>query len=376
MPNQILQKKANKKVALKQYQIDWIRRIAKQMNETEETLFESHTSSQIMQFVESQTQKSLSWQENVSYSFSTYYKINGTEDEHNEWYELATKYTKLIQKKEKKNLQSEKEKENYLTQTELIAIRDAHKEYKTEDGMQGYLLLCFLTMQPPLRTGVYTTMKYVKTEEELQSNDVDNLIHINRCGEWSGIMKINNDKVSGTFAHKDNNIIEVQSPKLLKIIDKTLKEYPRQNIFDFPNTSKPGDRLLVILRKLTKNKFDIDMARSSYINYMIETHNLESEEQKETFAEQMRHSVCKQQKNYRKILQKDTEDDIIDYKQQIKELEMKLQEKEDEMNKYKQYWEKKRYDMVYTANRQNTKIKQLNIDEFDIKWDEIEKKYY
>jgi hypothetical protein len=332
MPNQILQKKANKKVELKQYQKDWIRRIAEQMEETEEELFKNKTSRQIMSYVESQKNiKSLSWIENVAYSFSTYYKIHGTEKEHNEWYTLATEYTELIQKNEKKNQQTEKEKENYLTQPELIEIRDKHKEYKTEDEMQGYLLLCFLTMQPPLRTGVYTTLKYKDTKREIDKNDTENCIHINRRGKWSGYMKINDDKVSETFAHKDNNIIEIENPELLKIIDKTLKEYPRENLFDFPNTTKPDDRLLVILRKLTKNKFDIDMARSSYINYMIETNKLDTEEQKEKLAKQMRHSIDKQQKNYRKVIPKET----IDYENIIKQLEMKLVEKENDIMKYK-----------------------------------------
>lgn len=338
-------------------------------------LLEGRTPEEIKEMIE-ETGRATSTKEKYAYSIAGYISDKVGEVEHVKYlvdYSFDLKNGR--QAKEMDNEQDEKETENYLSQSELIKLRESYKDSEDQDT---YLILCMITMQPVLRTHVYTTLKIAKTEKEVKKienakSTEDNYIYVSNKDSF---IYINYDKVSSSKEFKakpslgenDPAYIKIENKDLVKIIQNSIKHEPREYLFDYPDIKNKQEKLLSALRKATKKVgkplFDINMARSSYINAQ-DIYSPTSLFVR--LSKAMRHSFLVQQMNYKKSALKDDEKDEILMKMRDQENEIiKLKMKLNEMEKYKSYWNDKRYDMIYSANKQGTKIKPANIKLFDI----------
>lgn len=368
----------NKTIAYNEYQIANMARLKDHINKAYNQTFDNANimmnhmkMSQIQNYIES-SKLSNSWKESMYWAMAGWWSIIGHKKNATKFSALSYALKKERDDLEDKGEQTEKEKENYLSLEELKILREQWKDYGTDKNkMYTYLILCFITYQPVLRTYVYTSLKLAKTAKDATKESDDNFIHINRRGKWSGFIYVNTDKVSNTFTHQKNKEIPIIDPTLLKILDKTLTEFPRTDIFDF-DIQKAGDKFLVLLRNATKTVgkplFDIDMARSSYINSL--PLNASRTVRKE-LAKNMRHTIDTQDKSYRKnlVVLEDAQKiatSLDESKKEIISLMAELASVKEEKDKYKLYWNRKREDIIRTANRQKSKIKEINIDEFNI----------
>lgn len=375
-----LKKKSKKKLTeLKTYHLDYLRRVAwaKKYKSWQE-LYDA-LNGEVEPFADliNDETKSLSWRENLAYSITAYFELN-----HDplvaDIKKIAFALTDRRKKDEKKNEQTDKEKENYLTQTQLVALREARKDYKTIREMEIYLVLCLITMQPPIRVHPYVTMDVVLAKK-VPKDTSRNYVRLwkNENGFFSGEYQINQDKVSDTFTHKDNKTIPI-SQDLAAAISKSLKFKPRIQLFDFGDVKKKEEKLLSILREATENKFDFDMARSSYVNEHL-PYNA-TEEQKEILAKMMRHSVATQQRNYRKVFEENFDikywkDQLLQKQQEIEKLKVENAKIKAEAESQKAEFDRKQYSLIYSANYGGSKIKDFNLELFDIDWDEKKEKY-
>ena len=158
-----------------------------------------------------------------------------------------------------------------------------------------------LTYQPPVRSSFYTNCKIITKEQD--NDKVNNFIRISRRKPLTVSYIINNDKVSKTKVYSMNkqlSIIKIIDTKLTDLIINSYDKYPRTYLFEINEKPISQTTLLSWLRDITKiDAINIDMMRSSYVNWFYEHHK--SIGQREQLANQMRHSVLTAQKNYFKV---------------------------------------------------------------------------
>jgi hypothetical protein len=359
-------------IVVKQYMRETIRRLAATTgHEDVQAMFDAMSTSKLQTFVDN-AEKSSSWKEAAFWAIAGWYAENDEDVKAKKFKDLSFALSEKRQADENLGEQTEKEKENYVSTAELTLLRDNYKAYKTETEMWIYLILCFITMQPVLRTSTYSSLVVAKTAKDVKDDDT-NYLYYSKSGKWSGYIYINDDKVSNTLSHKDNKKIPIIDPELLKIIDASIVAYPRPNnkIFEI-NIVKKDDKMLALLRKATKTigkpMFNFDMARSAYINSLPAN---SSRAVRTELAKNMRHTVETQDRNYRKNLdgadnvkeQSDAKDKVIaDQAKKIAELTKLLAES----NKYKQEWDARRNDVIRKANTETTKLKDSTIERYDI----------
>lgn len=381
---------------LKDYAKGWLRRLAFQMGSNDyDTMLKEKPSRDVIEYIQNST-KSESWKEQMLYSTKTWYSINGEKRNANTLKKLAFATTDKRNEEYKKH----EVKEDWMTQDQIISIRDKYVNYKNEYEMYTYLILCLITLSPPLRPQTWATMKIVRSKKDVKNDDVNYLYYTKR-GKINGYYYVNNDKVSEAFTHIHNKQLSVNS-ELLKVIDDTLVKYPREMLFNF-NIKKKEDKMRNMLQKATKNTFGFSMARSSYRTFHLPPHA--TIEEREELARKMRHSNTTAEKIYDKAktmnpvgktdpelnLIIDNKDNVILAKDEtIFKLEEEIKVLKTELSKYKKFSEKegkkqekqntavfakKRHDLIYTANRQKTKIKQTNLSLYKIKFNQNTKLY-
>ena len=206
-------------------------------------------------------------------------------------------------KKEADNKQDDKEIENYRDRQFFINVLESinYDGITTITEHFKYLLLSLLTFQPPVRSSFYTDSKFIN--REIDNDKVNNFIRISRRKPITVSYIINNDKVSKTKVYAMNkqlSVIEIIDKRLTDLIIDSYDKYPRTYLFEINNKPISQPTLLKWLRDITKiDAVNVDMMRSSYINWFYEHHK--SVGQREVLANQMRHSVLTALKNYFKI---------------------------------------------------------------------------
>jgi hypothetical protein len=290
-----------------------------------------------------------SWKKIILFALVSYYKQKGDLDASEYISTKAKEMNKIIEKEEIEQKQTEKEKENYLNIFELRNIAEKYKNYKHIDEMYVYLLLsCICQDQEPLRPQIYSDSIYVDKLEDIK-DDGNNYIYISKRGKI-GCFYISGDKVNKHNDFIDNKRIRLNKI-FLSIVHKSFKDYPRKKLFDF-DVKYPNDKLLDIFQKATGNKFNFQMARSSFSNYKHMENPDMSYAQKKTLAMNMRHSKNTHEKNYLKHSLTITDKPLNDVKKELDEKYKKLMETEEDLNK---------------------KIKELNDNKINIKKYEMQK---
>lgn len=204
----------------------------------------------------------------------------------------AKKVKDLLNEREENNEQTEREKANYLTYEELNQIRKKYENYNTKEEMYKYLLLSLIcTDQAPLRPQIYVSLRIT------DKKDFDEGVNYLYMGK-NMYMYIQDDKVSNA-KHKISNEIKI-SPIMKKILKNSLKEYPREYLFDMWESDKET-KLLRFLQKTTGNNFTFNMARSSYSTHWKDENPNATYGEKRKFAESMRHTMDTHDKHYIKI---------------------------------------------------------------------------
>lgn len=271
---------------------------------------------------------SLSWKANKIYSLMSYYEVNDIKTKYTYFKAKYKKINKEIEEQEDKQEQTKKEADNYLNIYELRNIAEKYKDYKHIDEMYIYLLFsCLSQDQEVLRPQIYANIPIIREQKDIKK-DAGNYLYISKTGK-SGYFYINNDKVSEKKTHEDKHRIRL-SENFLNIILRTLKDYPREKLFNF-DVENPENKLLYLLQKTTEKytnkKFNFQMGRSAFITHKyLENPNM-SYKQKKTLAENMRNSKPTQEHNYFKHFMTQTDKSlnelIKDSNDKLKELKNK-----------------------------------------------------
>jgi hypothetical protein len=206
----------------------------------------------------------------------------------------SDKYFKKMRSDELDQVQTEKEKENYLTYDELNILLKEKENYKTEREMNMYIILASIcTDQPPLRPYNYGDLNIVYSEKDITDDNGENYLYIGKTNSDSYIY-INYDKVY-KYTKTDKKIY--LEPRFFNIIKKSLEFLPRKKLLVY-DVKKPEKKITYELQAITGNKFNFDMARSSYINNWLKiTPNIEDPDRIK-LAQQMRHTISAQMTYY------------------------------------------------------------------------------
>lgn len=272
----------------------------------------------------------------------------------------------LKDKEEGENKQDEREKEKYKHLSyflEIIKSFDMNKLNNKE------LLLCLLTLQPPLRTSFYYSAKIIRQEKD--NNKEDNYILLNYRHKKAYYI-VNSDKVSNSkeYSNYKNSKIQINNKELVKALLNKYKENP--SIYIFGDTKKTNISILRWLEDITKIKgLNIDNMRSIYITWFYNkkiTH-----EEKRKLALSMRHSILTASKNYFKIV--DNSDEIENNKscEDIKNKLMYLENKnvyEEQLIKDEKLNKKRRYDIIFNINNKGAEPRDTTIKKYNLEYDE------
>jgi hypothetical protein len=291
------------------------------------------------------------------------------------------------------NTMNENRSDNFVSQKELIAMRDTLGELVKKDPHdyklhQQYLILCLYTMIPPLRAD-YDTMLIRKGSKPPIDSD-NHIWYDSRKRKWSVIL--NNDKVSKSHGRVE---LDIESKELNKIITDSIKLYPRKYVLTLltdPNKPMRYTNFRSILNELferSERLVGIDILRSSYVTEAY-SKNISVNDKKD-LAKQMRHSVGVAETTYRKIIEnRDVDEDQI--KKDLIEITKKkantpqfnpsewmktYRQRDDVKDKMKQsrdrYYEQNRVKVlrskiIRNANLGVTKPSNRKIQEYDLKF--------
>ena len=237
---------------------------------------------------------------------------------------MLRKFNAMIEAQEDLQEMDAKELKYVKSHDELLAILDLMREkirdlpafiemrpLTAQEVARGdwtlvfeFLALASMVLQPPVR-GEWGNMLFTIKQDE---NDVCDELNQNYlyCGEGKNYFKINQDKVSGKEAHKDN-VIGLTEP-FAAAIAMTMVLCPRR--FVFPRKSDPKVPMIympLFLRKIRHPTTGVPMnqgvqiLRSSYITWFYGRSTATLADKKE-LARQMRHSWEVAERHYRKVI--------------------------------------------------------------------------
>jgi hypothetical protein len=272
----------------------------------------SNNHRKISKFIDSK--KTLGTRKTYFNALKVFYLANGQKMESEIFSRKSLELELEYQENRDDNTMDEDRSENFVSQKELIAMRDSLRELVKKDPHdyklhQQYLILCLYTMIPPLRAD-YDTMLIQKGSKPPE--DSNNYLWFNsRQRRWTVIL--NDDKVSRTYGRGE---LEIESKELNKIITESIKLYPRKYVLTLltdPNKPMRYANFRSTLNELFERSgrlVGIDILRSSYITEAY-SKNI-SVNQKKDLAKQMRHSVGVAETTYRKIIEnRDVDEDQI-----------------------------------------------------------------
>ena len=278
-----------------------------------------------------------------------------------------------------------KEIESHKDYNYFIEILKQRKEKINKTENYKILLLSLLIYQPPLRISFYNTCKIINTMEE--NDGINNYIHINRKQVSSYI--VNKDKASNYknfYSSKEKNIIEIENDELLKLLESSIKQYPRKYLFELEEKAVSTITLSRWLKDITNIiGISFDTMRSIYITNYYNTHITCNE--RDSLADKMRHSTQVALKNYYKVKKKidiNEHEHIHRLKNNIIKLEIENFELKKmnttvimkQIDNDEQHKIKKRRDIIYILNKKEKKPKQYTIDKYNIQFNDITQKYY
>ena len=315
------------------------------------------------------------------YTVAKYLRLKNPNDRYHKTYSQMGYDLKLkIDDETGKNELDEKELLFYKDHSyfENILSNIDYDKIQTKKAHMEYLLLNLLTFQPPLRTDFYVTCKIIRRKDD--NNKKDNFIHLNRQGKLKCSIIINSDKASNYRIYSMNknlSSIDIIDDNLAKLINLSYDKYPRTYLFENEN-NKPISQMTIrsYLRNITGvTGLTFNIMRSSFVNWFYEHHKDFTSRTKLSFL--MRHSYMTALKNYRKVdlsvseNNKSSEIDklnkkIVELNNEIIELKRKLSIYEDDP-KAKSKLNKKRYDVIYNANKKNIDIKEDTLKKYNIK---------
>jgi len=290
-----------------------------------------------------------------------------------------------IDNETKENKLDEKEEDNFKTKDYFLNILNNlnfSKEKQLYNSHLKQLLLCFVVLQPPMRTSFYTSALFITNLKD--NNEKDNYIYIDKENNKVFII-VNNDKASNYKNYKDNknlSIIPIDLPEFNDYIIQSFNDFPRTYLFENEQTKKPynDNALLSRLREITRlPTINFQMMRSMYITW--EHNDNPAYKDKEKLSKKMRHSVSTASINYFKDVEnikefiKDKECGI-DATIILNELLSSASETDTSKNNLINDYSKNRKDNIYKYNKKGTKPTEKTLKKFDIKFDEVLMKYY
>jgi hypothetical protein len=141
-----------------------------------------------------------------------------------------------------------------MTQKDIIQLREYYKtsQHKKRNDHMAYLLLCFLTYQPVLRSSFYTTSIIIYDQNK--NDNINNFVMIDKKDKTIKFI-VNKDKVS-KFKYK-KKIIPVNGV-LYDILIDSLKRYPRNYLFFYG--PKQTSQLLLFIKKINNTNKYLSMA--------------------------------------------------------------------------------------------------------------------
>lgn len=334
---------------------------------------ENHDPNVLGRFVEN-LNLSVGSKKNIIYMISTYLQKHNLNN--SLYYQrLGAQYFDQIENRETQNVFDEKEMKHYRDRSYFLNIIDNLKGRYTEmdfDDHTNFLLLCLLTLQPPVRSMFYRTAYIVHNRSNFEFNH----IFIDRRGNGKIFYMVMHDKVKHPQIE-----IEVEDPFLKQLILYSIKKFPREQLIQSSldaYTDIANKTLLARLRKITKvSGITENMFRASYVNWFYREHQDYASRLK--LANQMRHSIDAASKYYFKVdtgpkrpyaqqLQCCDENDHL--KDQLEECNTKQVDTEAQFRK-------KKNDNIRRANNGLTKkISKKTMDKYGIKFDEEKQLYY
>lgn len=331
----------------------------------------------IMSLIESHPTWANTSKEGLLFMMAKFLKLKGDLRYAKLYSQKGYEYLTGNREKESLNKQDEKEVANYRDRQFFINVLDAIKydDITTITEHYKYLLLSMLTYQPPVRSSFYVNCKFIVREQD--NDKVNNFIKISRRKPVTVSYIINNDKVSKTKVYAMNkqlSIINIIDPKLTNLIIDSYEKYPRTYLFEVNGKPISQVTLLSWLRDITKiNAINIDMMRSSYINWYYEKNK--SIGSKERLANQMRHSVSTSMRNYLKVFD-DAEpseklsDNVVELQTEVYQLKKNcISEDVGDLQ-----FRKRRRDVIRTMNAGGTP-RESTLNKYKIEYDETTKLY-
>jgi hypothetical protein len=182
--------------------------------------------------------------------------------------------------------------------------------------------------------------------------------------------------------NKNLSAIDIIDEKLTKLIDDSYIKYPRTYLFE-DEKNKPITQMTI--RSYIRNISGVDgltfnIMRSSFVNWFYENHKDFNSRSKLSLL--MRHSYMTALKNYHKtslnlkISEDEKQSEIDKLNKEIIELNQEIRELKNILSAYQtndkdiSRMKKKRYDVIYQANKNNIEIKEETLKRYDIKIDE------
>ena len=331
-----------------------------------------------------------STKESLLFMVARYLELNKPNDTTiSDFKNIAYKYKTIRHDTEGQNQLDSKEQINYqsllyfeelLKQTNIEDIKDKTEHY-------GYLISALTTLQPPLRSDFYTSCKFSDGKDIYNEG---NYLVIQRTKDFTRLFyKVNKDKVSNSKYYKNKpelSVIEIENKELINIILKSYEIYRRSYLFQ-NNSGKQikQETLLKYLKKFTNIPgLTVNMMRSIYITNQYNKRI--SFKEKEHLANQMRNSVLTASKNYFKLTEEEKplnrDEEMEKLKKEIELLKIennKLKvenENLQELDKNTSQYKKRRRDVILYYNKNGKTIKENTMKKYDIKYDDITKKYY
>jgi len=272
--------------------------------------------------------------------------------------------SRIIEKKEGANIQNNNELINYRDHSYFMNIL---KNYDREPNKEHlpHLLLSMITLQPPLRTSFYTSVKFLTNIKD--NNFTDNYLFFDNKECY---YIVNTDKIS---KKRGTDIIYIVNNDLINLLKYSYYQNKRTYIFEKDGVQATQADILRYLRAITKVKgINMDIMRSSYITHYYKN---KSYGEKNNIAHDMRHTQATGSKNYFKLIEDDRENDINDIsilKNKIKILEL---EKEEAAKKDISNDKKKRNDIIYKINLKGVTPKPSTLLKYNITLDDNNKAY-
>ena len=305
------------------------------------------------------------------------YLLNNNFERYAKLYSQAGYNLKLqIEQKEGLNLMDSKEIENIKEYSYFVNILESI-DYENINNIidhYKYLLLSLMVYQAPLRTSFYKSCKIIR--KKVMNDKINNFLLINRRGNVKITLIINKDKSTNYKFYNQNkefSKINIEDPRLIKIINYSFIKYPRDYLFQNQKTNNMyNDKtLLELLRKITQIKgITINMMRSIYITHTYKNNLTHNEKLK--LSHDMRHSVTTASLHYNKVgentnITENCDKIINDLNNQIYELKkeietLQLNNNNIDNNIDSKIFNKRKNDIMYLIKsgktvKQSTKLK-------------------